>query len=263
MSSKPVARPDPWSQLRKISSARIALGRAGGSLPTYELLDFQLAHARARDAVNRPFDPAALATRISVLGVPTVIVHSAAVDRRTYLERPDLGRQLTSESQALLLPADPLPDIVLIVSDGLSALAAERHAVPLFEALIPRVRKSGWRMAPIVVAALARVAMEDDVGQRLGARAAVIVLGERPGLGAPDSLGAYLVYDPRPGRSDAERNCVSNIRPQGLPPVAAAETIHYLLGEALRRQISGIALKDERPALAGARPSSLTNMGQV
>ncbi|HVC95620.1 MAG TPA: ethanolamine ammonia-lyase subunit EutC [Pirellulales bacterium] len=259
MGSKPVARPDPWSQLRTISPARIALGRAGGSLPTHELLDFQLAHARARDAVNHPFDPAALAERISALGLPTVVVHSAAVDRRTYLERPDLGRQLSPECDRSLVPTDPPPDLVLIVSDGLSALAAERQVVPLFEALLPRVRTSGWRLAPIVVAALARVAMEDDVGQRLGARAAAIFLGERPGLGAPDGLGAYLVYDPRPGRSDADRNCVSNIRPEGLPPAAAAETIHYLLGETLRRKISGIALKDERPALDDARHSSLTN----
>jgi ethanolamine ammonia-lyase small subunit len=251
MSSKPVARPDPWSQLRKISPARIALGRAGGSLPTHELLDFQWAHARARDAVNRLFDPLALAARISAMGLPTVVVHSAAVDRRAYLERPDLGRQLSPDCHALLLPSDPQPDIVLVVSDGLSALAAEKQVLPLFEALIPRIQKSEWRLAPVVVAALARVAMEDDIGQRLGARAAVILLGERPGLGAPDSLGAYLVYDPRPGRSDAERNCVSNIRPEGLPPAAAAETIHYLLGETLRRKISGIALKDERPMLAG------------
>jgi ethanolamine ammonia-lyase small subunit len=248
-----IVRPDPWNQLRQISPARIALGRAGGSVPTHELLDFQLAHARARDAVQQPFDPQEFAARVSALGLSSVVVLSAASDRRTYLERPDLGRQLAPECRTLLVRTNPPPDVALIVSDGLSALAAQRQAVPLLEALAPMVKISGMRLSPIVVAAYARVALEDEIGERLGATAALILLGERPGLGAPDSLGAYLVYDPRAGRSDAERNCVSNIRPEGLPPAQAAATIHQLLDEALRRKLSGVALKVERHWSAAIR----------
>jgi ethanolamine ammonia-lyase small subunit len=205
-----------------------------------------LAHARARDAVQCSFDPAEMASRIAALALPAIVVRSAAPDRQSYLERPDLGRQLAADCRPLLVPGDPRPDVALIVSDGLSALAAERQSVPLLEALVPLLRASGWRLAPVIVAALGRVAIEDEIGQRLGARTSVILLGERPGLAAPDSLGAYLVYEPRPGRIDAERNCVSNIRPEGLPTAAAAEAIHDLLGQVLERQLSGIGLRIER-----------------
>lgn len=240
--------PDPWRRLRTLTPARIALGRAGGSLPTGELLDFQLAHARARDAVLEPFDPAALAEQVRALGLPAVVARSAAGDRKTFLTRPDLGRRLADESRRLLTRDLQPPDLAIIVSDGLSAPAVERHAIAVLAALIPLAQADGWRIAPLTVVAHGRVAIADEIGQLLGAQAAVILLGERPGLTSPDSLGAYLVYDPRPGRTDAERNCISNIHPAGLPPGAAAAAIHYLLGEMLRRKISGVALKDERPA---------------
>ncbi|HUY90713.1 MAG TPA: ethanolamine ammonia-lyase subunit EutC [Pirellulales bacterium] len=249
MSDELLAKPDPWRRLRELTPARIALGRAGGSLPTHEQLDFQRSHAQARDAVQEPFDPASLAAQIARLGLPTVVAHSEAVDRKTFLARPDLGRRLADESRRLLTRGAEPPDVAIIVSDGLSALAVERHAIGVLAALMSLARRDGWRLAPVTVVSHGRVAIEDEIGQVLGAQAAVILLGERPGLSSPDSLGAYLVFDPRPGRTDAERNCVSNIRPAGLPPAAAAATIHYLLGEALRRKISGVALKDERPAV--------------
>lgn len=249
MNDQPPALPDPWRRLRELTPARIALGRSGGSLPTSELLDFQWSHAQARDAVHEPFDPAALAAEIAALGLPAIVARSAADDRKAFLTRPDLGRRLADECRGLLAPSDPPPDVAIVVSDGLSALAVARHAIAVLAEFLPLAQRDGWRLAPIVVVAQGRVAIEDEIGQLLGAKAAVILLGERPGLSSPDSLGAYLVFDPRPGRTDAERNCVSNIRPEGLPPAAAAAAIHYLLGEALRRKISGVGLKDERPSL--------------
>jgi len=241
--------PDAWGRLRSATSARIALGRAGGSLPTSQWLDFKSAHAAARDAVHNEFDADELAKQIAVLGVQTLVVGSAAADRATFLQRPDLGRRLSAPSQQLLkafVPPPDRPELAIVVSDGLSALAAHTQVVPLLAALLPRLRASGWRLAPIVVARFGRVALEDQVGSLLGAQVSLMLLGERPGLGSPDSLGAYLVYDPKPGNTDANRNCVSNIRPEGLPIPAAAETIAYLLNEARQRQLSGVQLKDQR-----------------
>lgn len=245
--NQPPALPDPWRRLRELTPARIALGRAGGSLPTRELLDFQRSHAQARDAVQASFDPGSLAAAISSLGLSTIIAHSAADDRKGYLTRPDLGRRLSDESRRLLCSPCEQADVAVIVSDGLSALAVDRYAAPVLSEFLPLAAREGWRLTPVIVVSHGRVAIEDEIGQLLGAKAAVNLIGERPGLSSPNSLGAYLVFDPRPGRTDAERNCVSNIRPEGLAPAAAAATIHYLLGEMLRRRISGIALKDERP----------------
>jgi len=245
--NQPPALPDPWRRLRELTPARIALGRAGGSLPTLELLDFQRSHAQARDAVHAPFDPGSLAAAISSLGLSTIVANSAAGDRKTFLTRPDLGRRLSDESRRLFSAPCEQADVAIVVSDGLSALAVERHAAAVLSAFLPLAAREGWRLAPVTVVSHGRVAIEDEIGQLLGAMAAMILIGERPGLSSPDSLGAYLVFDPRPGRTDAERNCVSNIRPEGLAPAAAAATIHYLLGEMLRRRISGIVLKDERP----------------
>jgi ethanolamine ammonia-lyase small subunit len=240
---------DVWTNLRSATPARIALGRSGGSLPTREWLDFKSAHAAARDAVHCPFDGERLATEIGALGVDVVIADTAAGDRHTYLQRPDFGRRLDERSHYELqqLPRPPAKfDLAIIVSDGLSALAVHRQAVPLLSALLPPVRNDAWRLAPIVVARFGRVALQDEVGQVLGAQLALMLIGERPGLGSPDSLGAYLVHGPRPGNTDANRNCVSNIRPEGLPHVAAAETIHYLLTESRHRRLSGVELKDQR-----------------
>jgi ethanolamine ammonia-lyase small subunit len=240
---------DAWTDLRRATPARIALGRAGGSLSTGEWLDFKSAHAAARDAVHCAFDVEKLAAEVTALNVDVVVVESAAGDRHTYLQRPDLGRQLDERSryqlQELARPQTAF-DLAIVVSDGLSALAVHRQAVPLLSALLKRLHAGDWHLAPIVVARFGRVALQDEVGQVLSAQLSLILIGERPGLGSPDSLGAYLVYNPRPGNTDANRNCVSNIRPEGLPHEAAAETIHYLLTEARTRQLSGVQLKDQR-----------------
>jgi ethanolamine ammonia-lyase small subunit len=243
------ATADAWQQLRGATSARIALGRAGGSLPTEEWLDFKSSHAAARDAVHNHFHADDLAREVSALGLETVTVESAAADRMTFLQRPDLGRRLTSESAQRLeqLELRERPSALsIIVSDGLSALAVHRQAQPLLAALIPQLRDRQISLAPIVIARFGRVALMDEIGDLLGAELALILIGERPGLGSPDSLGAYLVYDPKPGNADANRNCVSNIRPEGLPIAAAADTLVYLISESLRRRLSGVGLKDER-----------------
>lgn len=247
-SGSPVT-PDAWQRLRGATQARIALGRAGGSLPTEEWLDFKAAHAAARDAVHNEFDAERLAAEIAALGIDTMVVDSAAPDRATYLQRPDLGRRLDEASRQQLqrrTRPDARHELAIIVSDGLSALAVHRHARPLIAELWPKLAAEGWRLAPVVIARFGRVALEDTIGQMLGAELAVMLIGERPGLGSPDSLGAYLVHGPKVGNTDAQRNCVSNIRTEGLPIAAAAETLRYLLNESRRRGLSGVQLKDER-----------------
>ena len=225
-------------RLGDFTPARVGLGRAGNSLPTRDLLDFQLAHARARDAVHATLDPASLL-------LPGVIVASAAPDRITYLRRPDLGRKLSDESRVRLqgLAAGQC-DAVFVVADGLSALAIHRHAKSLLEAVVPRLQSLGWQLAPLVIAEQGRVAIGDDIGQILNARLAVVLIGERPGLSSPDSLGVYLTWDPKPGRTDAERNCISNIRTEGLSYAAAAEKLVFLMTEARRLKLSGVMLKE-------------------
>jgi ethanolamine ammonia-lyase small subunit len=238
---------DAWAHLRRITPARIALGRAGGSLPTHEVLDFQLAHARAQDAVLQPFDAESLRREIESLSVRVTIVRSSATDRQTYLRRPDLGRALDDASaRDLQALATSDHDVAIIASDGLSA-AASRQVVPLLRAFLPLAQQQRWQLAPIIIVPFARVAIQDPIGQALRAKAAVILLGERPGLGSPDSLGAYLVVDPKPGRTDADRNCISNIRPEGLPPEAAARQLHHLLRAALKHRLSGVNLKVDGP----------------
>ncbi|MGI8907630.1 MAG: ethanolamine ammonia-lyase subunit EutC [Candidatus Sumerlaeaceae bacterium] len=230
--------------LKQFTTARIGIGRTGGSIPTEELLDFQLAHARARDAVHAPFYANVLKTEIENLGLKCVIVESAAPDRTTYLLNPDLGRTLSENSRAILTTTanEERFDLVFIATDGLSATAAHRQVVPLLREFLPLLHASNLRMAPIVIAIHGRVAIEDPIGEALRARLAVILVGERPGLGSPDSLGAYLVYEPRLGKTDADRNCISNIRPEGLPPAAAAHTLHGLVLRAVRTQLSGVRL---------------------
>ena len=244
--------PDPWHPLRRLTAARIALGRTGGSLPTRELLDLRLAHARARDAVHAPFDGPALAVRLGRLGPEALWVESAAASTEEFLRRPDLGRVLSESSRRqLTMGAGAIPntpaELVIIVSDGLSSLAATVQTEPLLAALLPLVRQSGWKLAPLVVVTRGRVALQDEIGAIFGARLSLMLLGERPGLGAADSLGAYFTYAPRPGLTDANRNCVSNIRPEGSPPVEAAHKIFYLLSQALRQELSGVELKDDAP----------------
>jgi ethanolamine ammonia-lyase small subunit len=208
---------DEWAGLRRHTSARIALGRAGGSAPTAALLAFNLDHALARDAVHAPFDAEKIAAELRALpAAPAVLTLStAAPDRATYLQQPDLGRRLSSDSVSQLLAVNSQlpPDLVVLISDGLSALAAQRQAPPLLTELLPRLRAAGLTLAPLCVVRHARVALLDEVGAVLRARLALILLGERPGLGTPDSLGAYFEFAPQPGRTNADRNCVSNIRP--------------------------------------------------
>ena len=218
-------RLDSWTHLRELTAARIALGRAGRSVPTRELLAFQLAHARARDAVDHPFDPRAF---------DGIVLRSAARDRATYLRRPDLGRRLAVDCHVDRGDYDA----VLVVADGLSATAVHRHAPTLIDAL--RRELQGWKLAPLCVVEQGRVAIGDEIGERIGARLAVVMIGERPGLSSPDSLGVYLTWSPRIGRTDAERNCVSNIRPEGLDPVLAAKRVAELMRAARERQLTGV-----------------------
>jgi ethanolamine ammonia-lyase small subunit len=231
---------DPFARLRASTPARIGLGRAGQGLPTAAMLALQLAHARARDAVQASLDVEALGV---ALGCATVVVDSAAPDRGTYLRRPDLGRRLGAGA-ARLAPCGA--DLSIVIADGLSALAANRHAAQLVAELITRL--PGWSLAPVVLVRQGRVAIGDEIGAALGASAVLVLLGERPGLSAADSLGAYLTWHPRPGRLDSERNCVSNIRTDGIAPDRAADKIAWLLGEARALGLTGVALKDRQSA---------------
>lgn len=260
---KPAVTDQPWSRLRAHTAARIGLGRAGASLPTAAHLAFQQAHAAARDAVHTPLDVAALRAGLQALGEAPLHVHSRAPDRATYLQRPDLGRRLSEPSAATLAAVQAAPtDLAFVLADGLSALALQRQALPLFTALRERLQaEGGWSWAPPVVATQARVALGDEVGALLNARCVVVLIGERPGLSAPDSLGVYFSWAPRPGLVDAQRNCLSNVRPEGLPPAAAAAKLHTLLREARTRQLSGVALKDEQDDRAAAAvPSPLMRL---
>lgn len=245
--------PDPWQALRRFTQARIALGRTGNGLPTGPLLAFNLSHAQARDAVHQPLDCAKLHEQLQAHGFATLDVHSAAPDREHYLRRPDLGRRLSNASRAeLARAAQGEPDVVFVVADGLSASAAARQALPLL--LEVRGQLADWRIGPVVVARQSRVALGDEIGQVLRAQFVVMLIGERPGLSSPDSLGIYLTYAPKIGRSDAERNCISNVRPEGLGYAAAARKLHYLLTHARRLRLTGVALKDDSDALLGATP---------
>lgn len=235
---KPV-KADPWSELRRLTPARIALGRAGASLPTREVLGFGLAHARARDAVHQALDVQRLLKDLKSAGFGAACVHSAAPDRPVYLTRPDLGRRLSVET-GLRGNAE----IVVAIEDGLSAIAVQRHAVPLLREL-QSLNAERWKGIPVVVALQGRVALGDEIGERMKAKLVVVLIGERPGLSSPDSLGIYLTYAPRVGQTDAERNCISNVRPEGLGYEEAARRLEWLASAALARAITGIALKDD------------------
>lgn len=240
---------NPWLDLRRLTPARIALGRTGTSLPTRAQLDFQCAHAQARDAVHLAFDHAGLREQLSERGRDSILLHSAASDRHSYLQRPDLGRRLHEESARQLrehAQANPGGvDLAIIVADGLSALAVHRHTLPFLNRLQEHIDAEGWSTAPVVLVEQGRVAVADEVGELLGAKMTVILIGERPGLSSPDSLGLYFTYSPRVGLTDAYRNCISNVRLEGLSYGMAAHRLLYLMREACRRQLSGVNLKDE------------------
>lgn len=242
---------DPWTLLDRLTPARVAIGRAGVSLPTREVLSFGLAHARARDAVHASLDRAELVGRLRALGLDTIEVESEARERATYLRRPDLGRRLAPASLARLRSVAPTggSDLVLMLGDGLSATAVNAHAAELVGVVLPYIRSLQLRLGPVVVAEGARVALGDAVGAALGARLIAVVIGERPGLSASDSLSVYLTYDPRPGCNDSGRNCISSIRPGGLEPAAAAHAFAWLVEAALTRRATGIGLKDESDAV--------------
>jgi ethanolamine ammonia-lyase small subunit len=271
MSNKTVIA-NPWQALRQFTAARIALGRTGVSQPTEPQLEFQLAHARARDAVHLALDAGALARALdSGLGsgldsgfdsglkpaLPCVELRSAAESRNIYLQRPDLGRKLDPASRQTLLAlrggaagdAAALPyDLGFVIADGLSALAIEQNALPFLQILMRRLAPERWSLAPIAIVQQGRVAIGDEVGELLGARAVVVLIGERPGLSSPDSMGLYLTWAPRAGLTDESRNCISNVRPAGLRYEEAAFKLHYLLSESRRRRLSGVELKDETPS---------------
>ncbi|MDV6345280.1 ethanolamine ammonia-lyase subunit EutC [Nitrosomonas sp. Is37] len=246
---KPTLSIDPWQQLKGFTRARIALGRAGSSLPTKELLDFTLSHAMARDAVHLALNVAALAQDLEEQGFSIQLVHSKAPDRTSYLLRPDYGRQLDQQSrrqlQAIkLATAFDSVNLVIVVGDGLSSLAVERHAKPLLTEIKKNIPEQ-WKLGSIVIASQARVALADEIGELLGADIVIMLIGERPGLRSPDSLSIYMTYAPRVGCSDADRNCISNICSEGLPYETAAKKLIWLAKEAIRRKLSGVALKDE------------------
>jgi ethanolamine ammonia-lyase small subunit len=250
--------PDPWQALRRFTAARIALGHAGVSQPTAAQLDFQLAHARARDAVHTALDCEALARDIAAAwpeAGPCLMLHSAAEDRNTYLQRPDLGRRLDEPSRALLASRRATsPDLAFVVADGLSSLAVAQHAAPFLAALRERLPAQSpdapWSPAPVSIVRQGRVAVGDEVGELLGAKLVVVLIGERPGLSSPDSMGLYITWAPAVGLTDERRNCISNVRPAGLRYGEAAARLVYLLTEAQRRGLTGVGLKDESGAAA-------------
>ncbi len=251
MPPRNLVQPNPWAHLRAFTDARIALGRAGNSQTTDAVLAFGLAHALARDAVHLPLDSAAVATALEQAGFASLPVHSAAAERAQYLRRPDLGRRLDDASRAQLTATRPKqpPDVVFVIADGLSALAAQSHGVPLLRSVRERM-PADWSVGPVVIAEQSRVALGDEIGALLGARQVVMLIGERPGLSAPDSLGIYLTHAPRVGRTDAERNCISNVRPAGLPYDQAAIKLVFLLNGARALGRSGVDLKDDTPSAA-------------
>jgi ethanolamine ammonia-lyase small subunit len=243
------AAEDVWAALRRFTAARIGLKRSGPSLATGPLLDFRLAHARARDAVHEALDESQLVADLDALGIGVLTVASAAADRQTYLMRPDLGRRLTDESGVALATRRGRFDVAFVIADGLSARAVIRHATPVLTCIVPALMAEGWSIAPLVVARQGRVAIGDAIANALNANSVVILIGERPGLSAPDSLGAYLTWQPGATTSDAERNCISNIRPEGIDYETAGFRLAYMLRAMRARCLSGVALKDDSDRL--------------
>lgn len=244
--------PSPRLRLRDFTSARVSLPTVGNSIATTEVLSFQLAHARARDAVHALLDLPAFALRLEVelpvfkdASVPVLLLETNAPDRASYLRRPDLGRTLDLDSVAKLQPG--AYDLAITIADGLSALAVERNAIPLLAQLLPRLLDADWSIAPLTLVQQGRVAIGDPIGFHLGARLSLVLIGERPGLSSPDSLGAYLTWNPCPERTDADRNCLSNIREGGLGAGPAADRLFWYLQAARARQMSGTSLKEGLP----------------
>lgn len=244
--SEDLEHTDPWANLRQHTDARVGIGRAGNSIPVKQMLNFKLAHAHARDAVYSKLDNDLLDAQLQVLGLPVLHLESKAGYREQYLKRPDYGRVLSGKSVVELENfGDTLHDIVIIIADGLSANAVNQNAVKLLQQLLPMLQKAGFKAAPVCLVEHGRVAIGDDIAAVLKANLSVVLIGERPGLSAADSMGAYLTYAPVRGLTDEARNCVSNIRQGGLPHHEAVGKLYYLIQQAFRRKISGIMLKDD------------------
>ncbi|MGL4397551.1 MAG: ethanolamine ammonia-lyase subunit EutC [Hyphomicrobium sp.] len=259
MSSEETTPNDVWQGLRRFTDARIGLGRSGTALPTREVLKFSLAHARARDAVLTPISWEPVEAGLAALGLQSVRIASAAPDRNTYLCRPDLGRSLGQPArEEIAARAKGAVDLLIVIADGLSSKAVAANAVATVTALLPHIKTNAWSLAPILLASQARVAIGDEAGELTGAKAVLMLIGERPGLSSPDSLGAYLTFAPRSGRTDAERNCISNIRKGGLSYEEAAFKMAWLLREAVRRGLTGVELKDESNFQIEAKPAPRT-----
>jgi len=235
----------PWSEWLSVTPARLALGRVGAGMPTDEVLRFGWAHAMARDAIHAALDVPKLEAALHAQGWTVAHIHSRASDRTTYLRRPDLGRMIDPDDIAKLRAAPIMPsDICIVIGDGLSSLAVDRHAISLLAALKPHLA-SELKQAPVIVATQARVAIADEIAELLQAKLSIMLVGERPGLSSPDSLGIYITHAPFRGRNDAGRNCISNVRPEGLSYAAAAFKLAWLAREALGRGLTGVGLKDE------------------
>jgi len=252
--SKAIVTPAPWDRLRQFTAARVALGQAGVSLPTAAHLRFTLDHAKARDAVHHPLDTPGFFGDLAKEGFAALPLASRVRDRREYLARPDLGRRLSEASATTLRQANIASvDLALVVADGLSSFAVQRQVVPLLTAFSPLAMARGLRCSPVILVQGGRVAVGDEVGEILGARVVIVLIGERPGLSSPDSLGVYLTYAPKLGLTDERRNCISNIRPQGLPHDRAARTLDYLVARSLALGLSGVDLKDEQQVAEDGR----------
>jgi ethanolamine ammonia-lyase small subunit len=255
---KEFVQSDPWSALKHYTAARIALGRTGTSVPLAETLRFKLAHAQAKDAVYSSLHTVPLLTTLHSFQLPVYELHSKAKNRLKYLQRPDWGRQLNEES-VLQLQNEKIKqyDIALIIADGLSAIAINHHAEGLVRLLIPFLQSASFSIAPVTLVQQARVAIGDEIGSLLHARLTVVLIGERPGLSSPDSMGVYLTFQPSVGKTDENRNCISNIRPEGLSYRQAADKLEYLIKKILRLQLSGITVKDNE----GFLPSAINTTG--
>jgi ethanolamine ammonia-lyase small subunit len=254
---------DAWQTLNHATSARIALGRCGASLPTGEVLRFALAHAQARDAVHAPLDIERVSAEIGALGYGTITAHSRVRDRQEYLQRPDLGRRLSEESARRLAThaAGQGCDLAFLIADGLSSYAIAQGALPFMREMKTLLAPLGWRLGDVTIASHGRVALGDEVGAALGAGMVAVLIGERPGLSSPDSMGIYLTYAPRPGCLDSARNCISNVRRQGLDYPQAARKLLWLMQRARALKLTGVALKDESDAallIPAAAPAGIT-----
>jgi len=244
--SEDIIDADCWGELREFTDARIALGRTGYSVPTSEYLKFSLAHAMARDTINTPFDRDMLASKLSKMGLSTIYVESSASSRSVFLTRPDLGRRLSEESRdRLRAMSDKEADVLFVIGDGLSSKAVHKQAAPLIQHLLPYLNELNLTLGPVILARQSRVALADDIAEIMHCKLVVILIGERPGLSSPDSLGAYMTYKPYWGRLESERNCISNIRPAGLSYSRAAFKLAWLIEAAFSMHKSGTALKDQ------------------